>query len=175
MEDNQNIRDLYQVWMRLMNKLGESEKLPRNYGINELMTPSDIHLIQAIGANPESNIRTISDILGITPGAASQQVTKLAKRGLVTKNRGVKNEKEVFLSLTPLGEKAYRHHETLHEEIYQRIISRIDPLETKDIHTMKKVLQAMESVYEERLCEVRRELMQYNARNETDESMGDFC
>jgi len=40
---------------------------------------------------------------------------------------------------------------------------------------MKKVLQAMESVYEERLCEVRRELMQYNARNETDESMGDFC
>ncbi|MCA1915542.1 MarR family winged helix-turn-helix transcriptional regulator [Methanospirillum hungatei] len=156
-----------------MNKLSESEKLPRNYGIEELMTPSDIHLIQAIGANPEYNIRAISDILGITPGAASQQVTKLAKRGLVTKNRGVKNEKEVFLTLTPLGEEAFQHHETLHEEIYQRIISRIEPLETKEIQTMKRVLLAMESVYEERLCEVRRELAQHNARNEADECMGD--
>ena len=171
MEDNQNIRDLYQVWMRLMNKLSESEKLPRNYGIDELMTPSEIHLIQAIGANPECNVRAISDILGITPGAASQQVTKLAKRGLVTKHRGVKNEKEVFLSLTPLGEKAYRHHETLHETIYQRIISRIDPLDPEEIQTLKRVLQAMDSVYDERIKEVRMELDLHTAQNTADNAM----
>lgn len=171
MEDNHNIRDLYQVWMRLMNKLSESEKLPRNYGIDELMTPSEIHLIQAIGANPESNVRAISDILGITPGAASQQVTKLAKRGLVIKHRGVKNEKEVFLSLTPLGEKAYGHHETLHETIYQRIISRIDPLDPEEIRTLKRVLQAMDSVYDERLQEVRMELEKHTTQNAADSTM----
>jgi DNA-binding MarR family transcriptional regulator len=144
-----------------MNKLNESEKIPRNYGIHILMTPSEVHILKAIGKNPGCNIRTLSELVGITPGAASQQVTRLTNRGLVTKKRGVKNEKEVFLSLTPLGEEAFNNHETVHEMIYQRIVDRIGPLRDDEINTLNRVFRAMESVYDERLREVREELSKH--------------
>ncbi len=65
MFDDKKFRNLYQIWMRIVNKLNESEKIPRNFGIDFLITPSDIHLIQAVGDNPESNVRTISYVIGL--------------------------------------------------------------------------------------------------------------
>ena len=165
MKDDQKLRNLYQVWMRIMNKLNESEKLPRNYGIEELITPSDIHVLQAVGDNPENNVRTIADILGVTPGAASQQLSKLSKRGLVTKVRGIKNEKEVYLMLTPKGDIAYRAHEKVHEMVYLRIIERIGPLSPDEMNTLKNILHAIESVYDERLDEVRKSLSMTRQEN----------
>ncbi|QVV87717.1 MarR family winged helix-turn-helix transcriptional regulator [Methanospirillum sp. J.3.6.1-F.2.7.3] len=142
--------------MRIVNKLNESEKIPRNFGIDFLITPSDIHLIQVVGDNPESNVRTISEILGVTPGAASQQLSKLSKRGLIVKERGLKNEKEVTLSLTDQGRIAYKNHDIIHEMIYQRLIHRIGPLNDDELQVLLRVLYAIESVYDERIMEVRR-------------------
>lgn len=158
MDDDKKLRDLYQVWMRIINKLNESEKLPRNFGIDQLISPSDIHLLQAIGDNPESNGRNISEILGITPGAASQQLTKLSKRGLITKVRGQKNEKEISLKLTPLGKTAYDNHAIIHEKVYQKIINRIGLLSPDELRMLERVLIAVESVYDERIEEVRESL-----------------
>ncbi|KAF5085452.1 hypothetical protein DSECCO2_67840 [anaerobic digester metagenome] len=156
MFDDKKFRNLYQIWMRIVNKLNESEKIPRNFGIDFLITPSDIHLIQVVGDNPESNVRTISEILGVTPGAASQQLSKLSKRGLIVKERGLKNEKEVTLSLTDQGRIAYKNHDIIHEMIYQRLIHRIGPLNDDELQVLLRVLYAIESVYDERIMEVRR-------------------
>jgi len=156
MFDDKKFRNLYQIWMRIVNKLNESEKIPRNFGIDFLITPSDIHLIQAVGDNPESNVRIISEILGVTPGAASQQLSKLSKRGLIVKERGLKNEKEVTLSLTDQGRMAYKNHDIIHEMIYQRLIHRIGPLNDDELQVLLRVLYAIESVYDERIMEVRR-------------------
>jgi DNA-binding MarR family transcriptional regulator len=162
MENDLALRDLYRVWMRILNKLSESEKLPRNYGTTDLMTLSDVHVLQAVGNYPESNVRTIADILGVTPGAASQQLSKLTKRGLVTKVRGIKNEKEVFLNLTSLGSNVYRNHETVHEMVYQRIITRIGPINNVEIQILHRVLHAIESVYDERIEEVSKNPSMYD-------------
>lgn len=151
-------RDLYQIWMRIINKLNESESLPRYFGIDIPLYPSEVHTIQAVGDNPGYNVRTIAEVLGITPGAASQVITRLAKRGLIKKVRGKKNEKEVHLELTGQGSIAYQTHATLHERVYQRIADRIGPLTDEDILLLSRILRSVEGVYDERIIEVKTEL-----------------
>lgn len=157
-------RDLYQIWMRIINKLNESESVPRYFGIGIPLYPSEIHTIQAVGDNHGENVRTIAAILGITPGAASQVITRLAKRGLIQKVRGKKNEKEVNLELTGEGRIAYQAHETLHEKMYQRIADRIGPLSGDELLLLSRILHAVEGVYDERILEIKSVLSDKNGR-----------
>lgn len=154
---DQPVRDLYQFWTRMKNKINESERTPRRYGIEILLTPAEIHLIQAIGDHPGSNVRTVALVLGITPGAASQMITRLAKKELIQKVRGRKNEKEVHLELTSLGETAYQEHKTIHEMVFQRILERVGAMSAGDIRFLTRILHGMETVYDERIEEVMRE------------------
>lgn len=159
-EPDQSIRDLYQMWMRMINKLNESENIPRTFGIDTPLYPSEIHTLQIIGDHPSCNVQGVAQHLGITPGAASQTITKLSRRDLVRKVRGLKNEKEVHLELTDLGRKAYEVHETVHEQVFQNIAHRIGPLTEEQKIFLAHILQAMESVYHERIETVRQELKQ---------------
>ncbi|ACL17717.1 transcriptional regulator, MarR family [Methanosphaerula palustris E1-9c] len=148
------MQEVYQIWMRLRNKVNEMESIPRDYGVKESLFLSEIHTIQAIGATPENNVRVIADLLGVTPSAASQAVTKLAGRGLVKKVRGRKNEREVSLELTDQGWVAYRYHEQTHKEIYTRTTERVGPLSEEELELIARFFNAFESVYDERIEEL---------------------
>lgn len=147
--------ELYQIWMRLRNKVNEMESIPRDYGVNDPLYLSEIHILQAIGDTPENNLRIIAGLLGVTPSAISQAVTKLAGRGLVRKIRGRKNEREVSLELTDLGRIAYEHHERSHGQIYTRITERIGTLSDEELALVGRVFHAFESVYDDRIEELR--------------------
>jgi DNA-binding MarR family transcriptional regulator len=162
-------RDLYLIWMRIMNKLNESESIPRKFGIDIPLYPSEIHTLQVIGDHPESNVRAVADRLGITPGAASQTITKLSRRDLVTKVRGLKNEKEVHLVLTSPGQTAYEAHESIHEMVFQKISERIGPLTPENVRFLEHVLHAVESVYDERIEVVRNEVLVKKSQKREDE------
>jgi DNA-binding MarR family transcriptional regulator len=149
------MQDLYRVWMRLRNKVNEMESIPRDYGVQEPLYLSEIHILQAIGDTPENNIRVIAGLLGVTPSATSQAVTKLAGRGLVRKIRGRRNEREVSLELTDPGRIAYEHHERSHGQIYARITERIGTLSDEELALVGRVFHAFESVYDERIEELR--------------------
>lgn len=146
--------ELYRSWMRIWNKMNVMESIPCRFGVDEPLCLSEIHTIQAIGDTPENNVRTIAGILGVTPSAASQVITRLAKRGFVRKVRGVKNEKEVTLELTPQGKTAYASHAQVHREVYERIAGRIGPLNAGERATLDRVLSAFDAVYEERIREL---------------------
>jgi len=147
-------RDLYRSWMRIRNKMDIIENVPRKFGTETPLYLSEIHTIQAIGRTEENNIRTIAEILGVTPSAASQTVSRLKKKGFVQKLRGIKNEKEVSLILTPKGRTAYDNHEMVHEQIYERIAGRIGELTADERALLARVFSAFESVYNERIHEL---------------------
>jgi DNA-binding MarR family transcriptional regulator len=75
-------------------------------------------LIEKIGDYPEKNITELAQFFGVTKGAISQTVKKLENKGVVTRYKGDKNEKEVFLKLTKTGKSVYKKHkEHSHESI----------------------------------------------------------
>ena len=144
-------RELYDVWMRIRNKMNVMENIPRDFGAGVPLHLSEIHTIQAIGSTPENNIRIIADILGVTPSAASQTVSRLTKHGLVIKVRGKKNEKEVALELTERGRAAFANHEQVHESMYGQIADEIGPLGDHDREVLDRVFSAIEIVYDRRI------------------------
>jgi DNA-binding MarR family transcriptional regulator len=143
--------ELYQSWMRIRNKMNVMEDLPHDFGVDTLLHLSEIHTIQAIGKTPENNIRIIAGILGVTPSAASQVITRLTRRGLVTKIRGLRNEKEVSLDLTKKGLIAFRNHEEVHARVYDLVAERVCPLSDEERDMLNRIFSAFESVYDERI------------------------
>ncbi|MFA7694353.1 MAG: MarR family transcriptional regulator [Methanoregula sp.] len=146
--------------MRIWNKMNIMESIPCRFGVDDPLFLTEIHTIQAIGDTKDNNVRIVANILGVTPSAASQVITKLTKRGLVRKIRGVRNEKEVSLELTEQGRIAYTSHEQIHAQIYMRILERIGPLSGEELATMDRVFCAFESVYDERIGELMHEASQ---------------
>lgn len=149
-----DFRDLYRSWMRIRNKMNLIENIPLEYGTEKALFLSEIHTIQAIGRTEGNNVRTIAAFLGVSPSAASQTVTRLTKKGFVQKVRGIKNEKEVSLVLTPLGRTAYDYHEMVHEQMYERIAGRIGELAEDERALLARIFFAFEAVYNERILEL---------------------
>lgn len=87
-----------------------------SFGTGITMFRKEIHTIQAIGKNPEINITSLAEYMGVTKGAVSQIIKKLQRKGLVRKTYAPGNAKEVILELTELGHIGYVNHEKFHAE-----------------------------------------------------------
>ena len=85
-----------------------------SFGTGKLMHTKEIHTIQAIGRYPGINVTRLAEQMGVTKGAVSQTISKLAKKGLVRKRQIFRNRKEVVLELTDLGWIGFRNHEKFH-------------------------------------------------------------
>lgn len=112
--------DLLQSFMRIINHYNSFSNEARNYGIDETLFPSEIHLIDAIGKNKNMTTTKLANILGITKGGISQTVSKLMKKGLVTKSEG-DGINEVYILLSDKGKKAYEEHLKLHEPLIKKM------------------------------------------------------
>lgn len=112
--------EILQVGMRLINKYNNLNKKAHYYGVDVLLYPSEIHVIDAIGDNNDVTITKLSMNLGITKGGISQTVSKLYGKGLIDKSVG-SGINEVYISLTKKGLVAYEEHKKLHNVMNSRL------------------------------------------------------
>ncbi|KQC04702.1 MAG: hypothetical protein APR53_02955 [Methanoculleus sp. SDB] len=143
------------LWMKTMNRMNEIEAIPTDFGTGQLLHPSEIHTIQALGLHPDMNVTELGAMMGVSRGAASQMVGRLAGKGLIEKYRLPDNEKEVRLRLTPEGTIAFHGHEAEHEWVHRRIYERVGDLDPKACELLFPVFQAIDEVTREMLDERR--------------------
>ena len=117
----QIINNFITEFIKIANKLNELEKIPVDFGTGELLYPSEVHTIAIIGDGVDT-VTEISVRFGITKGAVSQIIAKLHKKRYITKTRNELYGKEINLSLTEKGIKAYQAHQKLHENMDNDII-----------------------------------------------------
>lgn len=137
-----------------MNRMHEFETIPMDFGTG-LLYPSEIHTIQAVGLQPGMNVTTLAARMGVSRGAASQMVGRLAGKDLVEKYRTRDNDKEVCLRLTPEGLVAFRGHEAQHGGVHQRIYDRIGDLDDDSYALLLSVFEAIDGVTKELIDEYR--------------------
>jgi len=142
-----DLPELYQMLMRISNKINIVERTRYDFGVPEPLYVSEMHTLQAIGRTPDNNVGIIAELTGVTPSAASQVITKLTKRGLVQKVRGVRNDKEILLKLTPQGLIAYYNHEKIHAEKCDGLFQAIGPLSAEERTTLERVFSSIEFYY----------------------------
>lgn len=82
--------------------------------------PSEVHYIECIGKNIDSNVTKLAESLYMTRGAISKMTRKLIKKGVIESYQKPGNKKEIYFRLTDQGQKVYEIHEKLHKEFQER-------------------------------------------------------
>lgn len=81
---------------------------------------SEVHYIECIGKNADSNVTKLAESLYMTRGAISKITKKLIKKGVIESYQKPDNKKEIYFRLTEQGKKIYKIHEDLHKEFQER-------------------------------------------------------
>lgn len=105
------IRQGTSLLTRVLVKYGIMERQPVDIGRGSRLNASQIHMIEAVGKRYGRTVTSLSGYFMITTGAVSQIVSKLCAGGFVAKTRKKGNNKEVVLSLTAKGWRAFDYHE----------------------------------------------------------------
>ncbi|MED4229376.1 MarR family transcriptional regulator [Neobacillus cucumis] len=107
-----NFRDLFNkmVWL---NKFKMEESL-KGY------KPSEVHCIESIEKNRDTNVTKLAESLYMTRGAISKLTKKLIEKGLIEGYQKPDNQKEIYFRLTEQGKVIFKIHEELHKEFQER-------------------------------------------------------
>lgn len=144
MTKQETFKNIGETFNRIINKFSSIEKKPRDFGIGDLLYPSEIHNIEIIGRNPGINVTNLAKKLGVTKGAVSQIVNKLERKKLVAKSRDSNNEKEVMLKLQKKGEIAFDGHEAFHAKFYSEIMDEVDDISPEQIQFFQRILDKID-------------------------------
>ena len=107
-----SFRELYNK-MAWLNKLKMEESL-KDY------KSSEVHYIECIGRNIDSNVTKLAESLYMTRGAISKLAKKLINKGIIESYQKPENKKEIYFKLTEKGQEIYKLHEKLHKEFEER-------------------------------------------------------
>ena len=91
---------------------------------------NDMHIIEAIGIEERKNMSSIAKALSITVGTLTIAINSLVKKGYVIRARSDADRRVVYITLSPKGVKAYKHHEQFHVEMIKATISGLTEQET---------------------------------------------
>lgn len=133
---------------RLVNKYNRLDSKALDFGTGDLLFPSEIHVVEIIGKNHGNTVNEICQKLGVTKGAVSQIVDKLSKKGLVAKQRNPDFYKEIMLSLTAKGRKAFKGHENFHKLMDEDLYKNMTHFDKNEIENAEVVLRVIESQIE---------------------------
>lgn len=145
------VKSISHQLLRVIKKQGRIEEIPIRLDEGVAVTPTESHIIQAIGENKSINVTELAVYFGVTKSAASQIVAKLAKRGFVEKTMSDHSGKELRLTLTNLGWRAFEAHEKCHGRHMADIVSRLGSFSLSQIATATVLLDVIEEVMDDRL------------------------
>lgn len=148
------MKELDDLFRRVMNKLIKIESAPRTFGTSSLLFPSEIHTIEAIGDHPGINVTDLAAFQDVTKGAVSQVIARLSKKTLIIKMKDIHSKRGVFLKLTTEGEKAYSEHRQFHETIHAPLFEIISKASPENIAFTLTLFEAIEGYCKRILADV---------------------
>lgn len=108
------------------------------------ITNNDMHVIEAIGIHDKKNMSMVAKELSVTIGTLTIAINSLVKKGYVERVRSEQDRRVVYISLTPKGEKAYRHHEEFHKRM---ILATINGLSEEETRVLVKALSNLNQFF----------------------------
>lgn len=103
----------------LLNKMVSLNKFKMEESLKEYK-PSEVHCIDYIGKNADSNVTKLAESFYMTRGGISKITKKLIKKGIIESYQKPDNQKEIYFRLTEQGKVIYKVHEELHKEFQER-------------------------------------------------------
>ena len=115
----------------------------RDYGTGMLINMVEVHTLTMIADHPGITVSELSVMWSRTKGAVSQNVTRLEKKGLITRQRDEKNAKIVHLYVTGEGERLSTAHKLYDNmDIMQTQRDLLQSCSLEEVDSFYKVLKA---------------------------------
>jgi DNA-binding MarR family transcriptional regulator len=115
-----NKEELVMIGFReLFNKIACLNKPKMEDSLKDYKS-SEVHYIECIGRNVDSNVTKLAESLYMTRGAISKMTKKLINKGIIESYQKPDNKKEIYFRLTEKGQEIYKVHEKLHKEFQER-------------------------------------------------------
>ena len=118
--------------------------------MEELLYPSEIHMVMLIGDNLGVHGAELARIAGVTRGAISQIIAKLEKKGLLQTVEDPENSLKKVPVLTNKGKVAYYAHEHFHEEMDGDLYTYVKQLTDEHVAVIERFLQELEKMVDRR-------------------------
>jgi DNA-binding MarR family transcriptional regulator len=119
----------------LFNKMAWLNKFKMEQSFNGYKS-SEVHYIECIGRNVDSNVTKLAESLYMTRGAISKMTRKLIEKGVIESYQKPENKKEIYFRLTKEGERIYKVHEKLHKEFQERDKAVFDQVTEEQFESM---------------------------------------
>ncbi|MDO7905672.1 MarR family transcriptional regulator [Paenibacillus sp. JX-17] len=103
----------------LFNKMVWLNKMKLEEGLKGYK-PSEVHCIEYIGRNADSNVTKLAEAFYMTRSAISKLTKKLIEKGLIESYQKPDNKKEIYFRLTEQGEAVDKVHSELDKEFQER-------------------------------------------------------
>ena len=106
--------------------------------------PSEIHVLLFLHARPGANASEIAERFGITKGAVSQTLSRLEKKGVLTKDRNPESQTELVISLTGRGVRLLKEALRLKAAAEKKFDAALAQLTEPDREAVGKFFRAFE-------------------------------
>lgn len=103
----------------LFNKIAWINKPKMEERLKEYK-PSEVHCIEYIGKNVDSNVTKLAESFYMTRSAMSKITKKLIEKGFIESYQKPDNKKEIYFRLTKQGKEINKIHDKLHKEFQER-------------------------------------------------------
>ncbi|MFP4873645.1 MarR family winged helix-turn-helix transcriptional regulator [Mammaliicoccus sciuri] len=133
------IDQLYKT-SRLLN---EYESRPRKYGTEDELYMVEAQVINLIGEKKVTNITDIAREMNRTNSSASQNITRLVKKGIVEKHKSVHSSREINIVLTKKGYEIFQYHKNLDDKEYRSYLNKLDAYSAQDFENITHFLSVV--------------------------------
>lgn len=145
-----------QVLMGLRNLVNKMDWInkPKMEKRLEGYKSSEVHCIEYLGKNTDSNVTRLAESFYMTTGAISKLTKKLIKKGVIESYKKPDNKKEIYFRLTKEGQKIFNVHEELHKEFQERDKSVFDQMTKEQYDSMISFMDSYSNHLDEEMKKI---------------------
>jgi len=144
MNQQEQIVDLFH---KIIAKFQQREKKPHDFGTGDILYRFELHTIDAIYKNPNITVSELSENLFVTKGAISQIITKLIKKGFITRVKDPISNKKIFLTLTQKGTFIAEKHIEFHKKMMLEMAKSFGKEQKENTTLLLNFLKSLDSKF----------------------------
>lgn len=155
-----NKRALDDMLSNTFNAVLRIEEQSISSRLTQGLTIAELHTLVAIGLHEKNPMKVVAKRLNIRVASLTAAINKLEAKGFVERYRSEKDRRQVLVSLTMRGRKAFRAHERFHKKLVDDVLETLTPDEER---VFMKALGAVKSFFDR----MDKENEQYLSRSTT--------
>lgn len=106
---------------------------------------NDMHIIEAIGIEAPRNMSVIAQRLHVTVSTLTINMNGLEKKGYIQRQRGERDKRVVYVTLTDKGRKAFYHHRDFHKKMIKALVK---DLNEQEMQILYRCLENLNTFFE---------------------------